>query len=60
MKLFFIVLCGLALLITGPWLIIFSLNTLFPVLGIPFTFKTWASALILGSLLSGAGKGTKL
>ena len=33
----------------GPLLGIWSLNTLFPVLNIPFTWETWAAfALLLG------------
>jgi len=38
----------------GPVLVIWSLNTLFPVLAIPFTFYTWlATAILLGLLVSG-------
>jgi hypothetical protein len=32
----------------GPLLVIWSLNTLFPALAIPYTFWTWLAALILG------------
>ena len=35
----------------GPWLVIWSLNTLFPVLAIEFTFWTWAAVIILGTFL---------
>ena len=42
---------GLALLvaviIVGPLLGIWSLNTLFPVLTIPYTWETWAAFLLL-------------
>jgi hypothetical protein len=41
----------LFLIILGPLLTIWALNTLFPVLAIPYTFWTWAAALILGSLI---------
>ena len=39
----------LALLAIGPWLVIWSLNTLFPVLAIEFTFWTWAAVVIMGT-----------
>ncbi len=39
------------LLAIGPWLVIWSLNTLFPVLAIEFTFWTWAAVIILGTFL---------
>jgi hypothetical protein len=35
------------LLIFGPLFTIFALNTLFPVLQIPFTLQTWASVMFL-------------
>jgi len=35
----------------GPLALIWSLNTLFA-LGIAYTFKTWAAALILGGMLT--------
>lgn len=38
--------------IIGPFLAIWSLNTLFS-LAIPFTLETWAAAAILSSILSG-------
>jgi hypothetical protein len=40
------------LILAGPLLIIWALNTLFPVLAIPYTVWTWLAALILGSALS--------
>ena len=33
----------------GPWLVIWSLNTLFPVLAIQFTFWTWCAVVIMGT-----------
>ena len=41
-----------ALLAAGPLLVIWSLNTLFPALLIPYTLNTWAAAVLLGGLLS--------
>jgi hypothetical protein len=32
----------------GPWLVIWSLNTLFPALAIEFTFWTWCAVIIIG------------
>lgn len=39
-------------IIFGPILTIWSLNTLFPVLNIPYTLETWAAALLIGGGLS--------
>ena len=33
----------------GPWLVIWSLNTLFPVLAIEFTFWTWFAVVVMGT-----------
>jgi hypothetical protein len=38
----------------GPILTIWALNTLFPVLAIPFTIETWASVVLLGAFLKGS------
>ncbi len=38
-----------ALIVAGPLLVIWALNTLFPVLAIPYTIWTWLAALILGA-----------
>jgi hypothetical protein len=40
------------LILAGPLLIIWALNTLFPALAIPYNVWTWLAALILGSTLS--------
>jgi len=37
------------LLAIGPWLVIWSLNTLFPTLAIEFTFWTWCAVVIMGT-----------
>ncbi len=39
----------LFLLAIGPWLVIWALNTLFPVLAIEFTFWTCAAVIVLGT-----------
>lgn len=49
----FAVLVGIAIiLLAGPLLMIWSLNTLFPTLAIPYTLDTWAAAVFLGGLVS--------
>mgnify|MGYP003352446770 FL=1 len=39
-----------AVFVLGPLLLIWSLNTLFPVVNIPYTLETWAAAAIIPSL----------
>ncbi len=39
------------LLAIGPILVIWSLNTLFPVLAVPYTLETWAAVVLLGGAL---------
>jgi hypothetical protein len=41
------------LVILGPIMIIWSLNTLFPVLDIPYTFATWTATIILVAIIGG-------
>jgi hypothetical protein len=41
-----------ALVVLGPLVTIWTLNTLFPVLAIPYTLQTWLAALFLGGLLT--------
>jgi hypothetical protein len=43
---------AILLIIFGPFLSIWAVNTLFG-LTIPFTLKTWFAALVLGGLVSG-------
>jgi hypothetical protein len=38
------------LVIIGPLLTIWSLNTLFPVLVIPYTIETWFAVVVVASL----------
>lgn len=53
MKSLFTVLAFAALIlivvVAGPLLVIWALNTLFPVLAIEYTVWTWLAALILGA-----------
>ena len=39
------------LVIAGPLITIWALNTLFPALAIPYTFWTWLAALCLGAAI---------
>ena len=39
----------------GPLLTIWTLNTLFPVLAIPYSIETWVAALIIGGIVRGDG-----
>ena len=39
----------IALVVLGPWATIWALNTLFPVLAIPFTWQTWLSVLVMSA-----------
>jgi hypothetical protein len=40
------------LIVAGPLLLVWALNTLFPVLAIPYTIWTWLAALIIGATVS--------
>jgi len=44
----------IALLCIGPFLTIWTLNTLFPVLAIPFTFWTWLAGLWVNWVVFGS------
>ena len=39
------------LIVIGPILTIWALNTLFPVVAIPYTIETWFAVVILGAFL---------
>jgi len=43
------------LIILGPIVTIWSLNTLFPVLAIPYTFETWVASVIIAGIIRGDG-----
>jgi len=43
----------IAVAIVAPFITIWSLNTLFPVLAIPFSLDTWAAIILLGMFLKG-------
>jgi hypothetical protein len=41
-----------AVVIGGPLVSIWALNTLFPVLAIPYTFETWLAVILLGGVVN--------
>lgn len=48
-KVIFVIMFALLIIIFGPIVAIWSLNTLFPVLAIPYTLETWfAIAIVMG------------
>jgi hypothetical protein len=49
-KLMLIVAVVIFLVVIGPLATIWSLNTLFPALAIPFTVETWLATVIVGGL----------
>ena len=61
-KIIFVAIVLGLLLALGPICIIWSLNTLFPVLIIPYTVETWLAIVIIGGIFRSGGssfKGTK-
>ena len=46
-----VVLLVIGLILAGPFLLIWSFNTLFPSLVIPYTLETWFAALIFGAVI---------
>ena len=42
-----------AVLVVGPLLTIWALNTLFPVLAIQYNLYTWSAVVLLGGLFKG-------
>lgn len=41
----------LFLVVIGPVLTIWALNTLFPVVAIPYTIETWFAVVVLGAFI---------
>ncbi len=58
-KLIFGITLLVAVIIVGPLLGIWSLNTLFPVLAIPYTWETWAAFLLLFGSATGLRFGSR-
>ena len=51
-EIFAVILLAAIFFVLGPFLVIWSLNTLFPALAIPYTFWTWLAALFLGGAMN--------
>jgi hypothetical protein len=51
MKYLLIIVLALAVILLGPFLSIWALNTLFPALAIPYTGETWLAAFIIQAVL---------
>lgn len=50
-KIILVVLFIIGLVVLGPILTIWAVNTLFPALAIPYTLETWAAVVLLGGFL---------
>ena len=50
MKIALLVLFVIFLLVIGPVLVIWSANTLFPALAIPYSIQTWIATIILAGV----------
>lgn len=46
----FVVLLVIVLFALAPFAIVWSLNTLFPLLAIPYTFETWLATIVLSGV----------
>ena len=49
-KLFLAILFIVFLVVIGPIATIWSLNTLFPALAIPYSFETWLAIVVIGGV----------
>lgn len=54
----FVIAIVVAIVIGGPLLIIWSINTLFAI-GIAYTIKTWFAALVLGAVVGSSSTSSK-
>lgn len=55
LKVVLLILLVIAIIIGGPIATLWSINTLFPVLAIPYTVETWFAAFILFAGVTGLG-----
>ena len=53
MKIMLYVLLIGVMIVLMPFAAIWSLNTLFPVLAIPYTLETWSAIILIGMFLKG-------
>jgi len=54
-KISFLLILLFVVVLLGPLLTIWSLNTLFPVLAIPYSVETWFAIAIVVSIIRGDG-----
>jgi hypothetical protein len=54
-KMSLILILVIVVLVFGPLLTIWSLNTLFPVLAIPYSIETWFATVIIAGIFRGDG-----
>lgn len=50
-KILIVIIIATLLILVGPMALIWSLNTLFPVLAIPYTIETWLAAFLIPAIL---------
>lgn len=46
-----IIIALLVWVVLFPWVVIWALNTLFPLLAIPYTFWTWLAVVVIGTYI---------
>jgi hypothetical protein len=51
---YFLLALLVAVIVVGPLLSIWALNTLFPVLAIPYNIETWAAVALFGGMFRGS------
>ena len=51
----FLIILLILLIILGPIVTIWSLNTLFPVLAIPYSIETWLATAVIAGIFRGDG-----
>ena len=49
----------IVVVLLGPLLTIWSLNTLFPVLAIPYSIETWLATAVIAGIIRGDGVSLK-
>jgi len=54
-KISFLLIVLFVAVVFGPLLTIWSLNTLFPVLAIPYSIETWFATVIIAGIFRGDG-----
>lgn len=55
MTVILVILLVVALIVVCPLAVIWALNTLFPEVGIPYDFPSWAAVVVLCLIFNGGG-----